>query len=115
MSDRSNSPLTSGFSAFAAFASLLSITVGLSGLAGWAFHIPDLDTWGAAPVTMKVNTSACFVLIGVSLWLLRKKDNGTFARINKLTAKTTAAVVTLMGLLSLAEHLPGWYFSIDHL
>jgi PAS domain S-box-containing protein len=58
---------------FASGASVFSISVGLSGLAGWTLHVLSFNTWGDRPVTMAANTAACLVLIGVSLWLLRKK------------------------------------------
>jgi hypothetical protein len=55
------------------------------------------------------------VLAGVSLWLLRKKDNQSFALARRLTAKTAAAIAVLVGLLTLAEHLFGVDFGIDRL
>lgn len=105
MSDGPEPRLVKWLSIFAAAAAGFSAVVGLSGLAGWILHIPSLTTWGTAQVTMVANTGACFVLLGVSLWLLRKKDNQSFAWGRKLTAKTAAAIVGMVGLLSLAEHL----------
>jgi PAS domain S-box-containing protein len=98
---------------FASAASLFSISVGLSGLAGWTLHISSFNTWGAAPVMMVANTAACFLLIGISLWLLRNNRNQSFAWIKKVTAKTAAAIVFMVGFLSLVEHVFGLDFGID--
>jgi hypothetical protein len=114
MTEVSDPRLVRRLSLFASATSAYSMVVGLSGLLGWAFHIGWFLTWGAAPVTMKPNTAACFVLIGVSLWLLRKRDERVFVWVKKLLARTTATVVSLVGLLNLAEHLPGGDFGLDH-
>jgi PAS domain S-box-containing protein len=115
MNERSDPCLVKRLSIFSSTAAVSSAGVGLSSLAGWIFHIPSLTTWGAAPVTMVTNTAACFVLIGVSLWLLREKGNQSFARTKKLTARAAAAVVGLAGLLSLAEHLFRLDLGVDQL
>src|SRR5208337_3527672 len=70
-------------------------------------------TWGTARVTMVANTAACFVLLGVSLWLLRKKENQSFPWARELAAKTAAAIAGMVGLLSLAEHLFRLALGID--
>ena len=62
---------------------------------------------------MKANTAVCFVLIGLSLWLLRKKDDQSFVWARKLSAITLATLVGLVGLLSLAEQFFGWDLDID--
>ena len=105
MNDRPEPRLVKWLSAFASTTAVFSAVVGLSGLAGWILHIPSLTTWGTAQVTMVANTAACFVLVGVSLWLLRKKDNRSFGWAREFSAKTAAAIAGLMGLLGLAEHL----------
>jgi PAS domain S-box-containing protein len=113
MNDRPEPRLVKWLSVFASTTAVFSAVVGLSGLAGWILHIPSLTTWGTAQVTMVANTAACFVLIGVSLWLLRKRDNQSFAWARKLAAKTAAAIVGMVGLLSLAEHLFRLALGID--
>jgi len=115
MSTSSDIGLIKRLSVFASAASLFSIAVGVSGLCGWAFHITVLGTWGAARVRMVANTAACFVLIGLSLWLQRKKDEPSFPRARKLAARTSAAIAALTAALSLTEHLFGWDFHIDQL
>ena len=111
--DRSDPRLVKQLSIFASSAAVFSVVVGLSGLAGWKFHIVSLTRWGSVPATMAANTAGCFVLIGVSAWLLRKKDNQSFARARKLAARTAAAIAGLVGLLSLAEYLFRLDFGMD--
>jgi CHASE3 domain sensor protein len=101
MIDRSDPRLVKRLSVFAAAAAIFSTVVGLAGLCGTAFHIPILTTWGAAPVTMKVNTCIGFVLLGISLWLQRGR-NASF--LGNLAAKISASAISLLGLLELAEH-----------
>ena len=113
MSDGPEPRLVKWLSIFASATAVFSGVVGLSGLAGWILRVPSLTTWGTAQVTMVANTGACFVLLGVSLWLLRKKDNQSFAWARKLAAKTAAAIVGMVGLLSLAEHLSRLDLGID--
>ena len=113
MKDRSDPRLVKQLSIFASSAAVFSVVVGLSGLAGWKFHIVSLTRWGSVPATMAANTAGCFVLIGVSAWLLRKKDNQSFARARKLAARTAAAIAGLVGLLSMAEYLFRLDFGID--
>ena len=54
--------------------SLFSIAVGLPGILGWKFHVRILETWGASPAALKANAAACFVLLGISLWSLRRRE-----------------------------------------
>jgi PAS domain S-box-containing protein len=113
-----NDPSEAGFvkrlSLFASTASVCSIVIGLSVLAGWTLHISILLTWGAA-TTMAPNAAACSLLAGVSLWLLRRKDNRPLAQARNLAAKTAAAIVALVGALSLAKPLFGLDLGIDRL
>ena len=114
MNDRSDAGLVKRLGIFASFAAALSMVVGLSVLAGWTLHIAALLTWGAG-TPMAPNAAACFVLAGLSLWLLREKQNRSSAPIQNLTAKTAAAIVSLVGLLTLAEHLFTLNLGIDRL
>jgi PAS domain S-box-containing protein len=104
MNERFDAGLAKRLDIFASFAAVFSMAVGLSVLAGWTLHIAALLTWGAG-TPMAPNAAACFVLAGLSLWLLREKQNRSSAPIKNLTAKTVAAIVSLVGLLTLAEYL----------
>ncbi len=98
---------------FVSLSSLFSIAVGLIGLAGWVFHVQILKSVWPGLVTMKANTAACFVLIGVSLWWLRAHD--TPRPVSSWMARAAAVLVSAVGLLSFLEFLGGWNFGIDQL
>ena len=112
MRDRSDPRMARWLSRLASASVAFTVIVGLSGLAGWKFHIEALQTWGVAPVKMVANTSACFLLLGVSLWLL-KNINSPPVGAWRIVAKTSAAIAGLAGLLSVLEHIFGLDFGID--
>jgi PAS domain S-box-containing protein len=92
---------------------------GLLALVGWKTHIAILTTWGASPVRIVPNAAAGLVLLALSLWLQRKPIGQvaawTAAWARKVTAKTAAAIVAGVGLLSLMEHALDHDFGIDQL
>lgn len=98
---------------FVAFASLLSIAVGLLGLIGWTFGISVLKSVIPGQVVIKPNAAIALVLCGWSLWLLRSRDGYQVVRTR--VGRTLAAVVALLGLLTLSEHIVGWNLGIDQL
>jgi PAS domain S-box-containing protein len=104
-----------GLNRFTAFTSLFSVAVGLLALIGWAFGIAVLKSVIPGQVIIKPNAAVCLVLIGFSLWLLRKKDARPFPSLKKLGAQSLAAIVALVGLLALTEHIFGWGLGIDQL
>jgi PAS domain S-box-containing protein len=112
MRDRSDPRMARWLSRLASASAVFTVTVGLSGLAGWKFHIGALQTWGFAPVKMVANTSACFLLLGVSLWLLKNISSPPVGAW-RIVAKTSAAIAGLAGLLSVLEHIFGLDFGID--
>lgn len=112
-------------------ASAIVILVGIVVLFGWFFDIPFIKHSGFANlVTMKANTALCFLLAGVSLWLLPKQqvkrnkfavdepDTENFPRYRLAywrISQALAIAVTLIGLLTLLQYLLGWNFGIDEL
>jgi PAS domain S-box-containing protein len=104
-----------GLSRFVSFTSVLSAAVGVLGLAGWMFHIPVFKSVIPGQVVIKPNTTVCFVLIGLSLWLMRRVDDHPVPGAWKLGGQLLAAVVAAVGLLSLTEHVVGWDLGIDQL
>jgi hypothetical protein len=64
---------------------------------------------------MAPNAAACSVLAGVSLWLLRTKNDQRVPRARNLAAKTAATIVALVAVLSLAEPVFGLDLGIDRL
>ena len=105
MTNRADPRQVRRFGLFATCSAVIATMVGLSGLAGWSMQIPELTNWNAAPVTMKANTSACFVLLGITLWLVRNKKETRRPRLRRMLALGTAAAAFLLGALSLAEAL----------
>ena len=108
-----NPAVVTGLNRFATFAGLFSVAVGLLGLIGWAFGVAVLKSVIPGQVIIKPNAAVCFVLIGFSFWLLRKRNNQPFLSLKKLGGRLLAAIVTLVGLLSLTEHIFGWDWGSD--
>ncbi len=100
---------------FVACSSLLSFLVGVLGLAGCYLQLPILRTILPGMVAIAANTSACFVLLGISLWLLREGKRLAGRSWTKWMAKLAAASAGVVGLLSLAEYLGNLDFGIDQL
>ncbi len=89
---------------------LLAGAIGAIGLAGWVFDIPALQRIHPALVTMKANTAIALILLGFSLLLLQdEKVRG----MKRWLAQGCAALVALLGLLTMGENLFGWDFGID--
>ncbi len=92
--------------------SIIIIISGIVFLIGWAFNVPILKSPGSLFSTIKSNIALCFVFIGISLWLMQTK------RVNQRNikiAKILAAIVTIIGLLTLIEHLTGFNLLIDQI
>jgi PAS domain S-box-containing protein len=114
MIHRSEPAIVKRLKVFAASAAVLSIVVGVSVLVGWTLNIAALLTWGAG-TPIAPNAGAGFVLAGFSLWLLRERENRPSPASRKLAARAAAAMVSLGGFLTLAEHLFRRDFGIDRL
>lgn len=111
--NRSNPRLVKRLSGLASAASLFSIAVGGLALLGWVLHIEALKTWAAGPSTVKVNSAISFILIGVSLALLRD-DCVPIAWVRKLTGRAMAALAMLLGLGNAVEYVFDFSLGIDH-
>jgi PAS domain S-box-containing protein len=114
VTSRSEIDLVKRLKAFVSTAAIFSMLFGLSGLTGWALNLPALVTWGDG-TAMAPNAAACFLLVGLSLFLLREKDEQPFAQIRKLVARASAAMVGLVGLLTLSEQMSRHSLGIDRL
>jgi PAS domain S-box-containing protein len=111
----SSAGVVKGLNLFTAFTSLFSVAVGLLALIGWTFGIAILKSVIPGQVVIKPNAAVCLVLIGLSLWVLRKKDDRPFPVLSKIGGQLLAAIVALVGLLCLTEHIFGWDLGIDQL
>ncbi len=106
----SNSRLVSLFRGYSRGASTMGILVGASVLVGWLLDIPFLKSVIPGLFAMKVNTALCFILAGVALGLL---ENEAATPPLRRIGQACAAMVSLMGLLTLSEYLFGWDLGID--
>ena len=104
-----------GLYRFVSFTGVLSACVGALGLVGWMFHIPVFKSVIPGQVVIKPNAAVCLVLIGLSLWLMRKGDDHFVPEARKLIGQLLAAIVATVGLLSLTERVVGWDLGIDQL
>ena len=90
----------------AAFAVLIGIAV----LIGWAFEIEGIQHVLPGVATMKTNTAACFVLVGIEFWLLAPKQVGG----GRLWAgRAVGALAFAIVGLTLVEWMWGADFDID--
>jgi PAS domain S-box-containing protein len=91
----------------------LAITaLGLVVLIGWAMDIAALKSVMAGLATMKVNTALGFLLAGTSLFLAGRRQ---VAPVWRNSHVVPAAVVALLGLLTLGEYIFTADFGIDQL
>jgi PAS domain S-box-containing protein len=91
---------------------LLAFSIGFAALLGWIFDIEFLKRIHPSLVTMKANTAVCLMLIAVAVWLLQDRLASPFKR---RLACLFAALVAIVGLTTLSEHLFGWDLHIDQL
>jgi PAS domain S-box-containing protein len=79
---------------------------------GWGMDVPAIKSVFPGSVTMKANTAAAFVLVGLSLTLW-----GCAARVawGRYVALASAAATALVGILTLGEYLSGVDLGIDQI
>ncbi len=94
-------------------AGLLTAAIGLFVLVGWALDISFMKSVLPGLVTMKGNTALCFLLTGLSLWSLQIKriDKRPF----RVFGNLCAAVVMLVGAITLYQYMSGTNLGIDQL
>ncbi len=103
-----DSPLKS----FSRSTSAIAFFVGCLVIIGWMFDLPVLKSVLPGLVTMKANTALCFMLLGISLWLLIPEQSSQMVR---LIARVFAFVVAMIGALTLSEYILGYDLGIDQL
>ncbi|MCI0610646.1 MAG: PAS domain S-box protein [Anaerolineae bacterium] len=107
-----NSHLLSFYRSTSRVASGVVLTVGFLVLAGWLFDIPAFTSILPGLATIKANTALAFILCGISLRALNHKQTKKPIR---LFATACAAVVLLIGVLTLGEYVSNRDFGIDQL
>jgi PAS domain S-box-containing protein len=92
-----------------------TIAVGGLVLVGWLLGIRMLTSVFPNYATIKPNTASCFILAGLSLWLLRLPSGraGNFSSKPGRMGQICALSVALVGLLTLAEYLLNLNFGMD--
>jgi PAS domain S-box-containing protein len=79
-------------------------------LLGWALGRPVLADLLPGLETMKANTAACFVLVGIGLWTVVRRDTPAN---RSLLAIVCGAVVAAVGGATLIEYVTGRDLGID--
>jgi len=99
---------------WAAAAGVFAGFVGIVVLIGWQFRIPFLKAPFPATTStfMAPNTALCFILLGLSLWLQRRKGGGVRS---SFLGKACTAFVFVFGSLTLLEHMTSLDLGIDRL
>lgn len=95
-----------------ACASVTLVILGVAVLLGWVFGIVWLKSISAQNPTMKPMTAFCFILTGVSLWLLRPES---VAGAQLRFGQALATVVIIIGALTLIEFILKVNLHIDNL
>src|SRR5215211_1015850 len=89
--------------------SIFTMLIGALVLTGWLFDFHELTTiYGAMAV--RANTALALLLSGASLWLLNSDQERREFRIAGVIG---AAIVSIIGLLTLSEHIFGWNLTIS--
>ena len=99
---------------FVSFTCLFSIAIGCLGLLGWASGNLFLKTVIPGSVPLQPNSAVCLILLGISLRLRKQPSTGERNAVYAI-AQALAALVAVVGLLSLAEYRFGWDLGIDQL
>ncbi len=94
--------------ALAAFA----FCIGGAALLGWIVGNEYLKRIYPTLVTMKANTAICLMLVAVSVFLINDRSSSP---IKRGLCQLFAAIVGLVGLITLSEHLFGWNTGLDQL
>ena len=95
--------------------SVAAVLAGCLVLLGWALGITALTSVLPGLATMKPNTSLCFVLAGLSLWLIQiRPGEPASPSVRRIyAALVLSGIVALVGLLTLAEYLFHLNLGID--
>lgn len=87
-------------------AGLVTILVSALVITGWLFHIPLLTSVSPDFISMKFNTAICFLLIGIAMVMIGKRQGAS-------ASKGCLLLVLLISLLTLLEYLFTMNIGID--
>jgi signal transduction histidine kinase/CheY-like chemotaxis protein/PAS domain-containing protein len=91
---------------------VFAFCIGCAAFLGWILDNQYLKRIYPTLVTMKANTAICLMLVAVCVLLINDRSSSPLKR--GLT-QLFAAIVGLVGLLTLSEHLFGWNTGLDQL
>ena len=94
----------------------LSVIIFLCGLAmllGWIFDIDVLKSSLLSAPQIKTNAVICFILAGLSLWLLQEKRMAS--RLGRFIAHLATLLIFLIASLTFYEYISGVNLGIDQL
>jgi PAS domain S-box-containing protein len=101
------------YSLYTRTAAALAIAGGVIPLLGWMLDIEILRGITPGAVSIKPNSAISFILLGLSLWILSDRAaRGVNTPLLRL-ARACAAIVTIGGLMTLAEYAFGIGLGID--
>ena len=86
--------------------------IGGAALLGWIFDNEFLKKIHPALVNMKANTSVCLMLVAASCFLINDRSQ---SRGKRIVRQLFAAIVAVVGLVTLSEHIFGWNTGLDQL
>src|SRR5215218_9575454 len=86
--------------------------IGGAALLGWILDNEYLKRIHPSLVTMKANTAVCLMLVAASCFLINDRSQSPGKRIVR---QIFAALVALVGLITLSEHVVGWNTGLDQL
>src|ERR1035437_10219165 len=95
---------------------ILSFVVALTGILviiGWTFDIPIFKTIFPKYGSMKVNTAICFILSGITLWIINRK--GKLSSPEKIISTVFSILISVIGIVTIIEYKYQIGFSIDEL
>ena len=91
---------------------VFAFCIGAVALLGWILDNPYLKRIHPSLVTMKANTAVCLMLVAVSCFLINERSP---SQLNTVIRRLFAAIVALIGLVTLSEHLFGWNTGLDQM
>src|ERR1041385_9279961 len=89
---------------------VFAFCIGAVALLGWVLNNPYLKRIHPTLVTMKANTAVCLMLVGVSCILINDRSP---SHIKRGLVQSFAAIVGLIGLITLSEHVFHWNTGLD--
>src|ERR1041385_1564187 len=91
---------------------VFAFCIGGAALLGWILNNEYLKRIYPSLVTMKANTAVCLMLVAVSCILINDRSP---SQIKLRIIQLFAAIVGIVGLITLSEHLFGWNTGLDQL